>query len=230
MKKLILLVSALMVLSSCSTRPAEPTGFLADAYRLEDGKFLQKVWHGNDVDLQAYNKISVAPITTDFLRYMGWWERLSPSTFKGENGVHKDFQKDANMDAAKQLAKFFESEMIEAFIGNESNTNLQYIPFTEADDKTLMLKISIAELVPIKKVMLGLGLIGDGSLKGGSIAIEGQLRNARTHELLAMFSDRQVNNRMIRSNETPKLSWYSHAKPVMRSWAEVFVKIITEKK
>ena len=230
MKNFILLITALIAFLSCSTRPAEPTGFLSDAYRLEDGEFLQQVWHGKNVNLQDYNKISVAPVTTDFLRYMGWWDRLNPSTFKERNGVYKDFQKDANMDAAQQLAKFFESEMIKAFINAEANTALKYVPFTEADNKTLILKISIAELVPIKKVMLGLGLIGDGSLKGGSIAIEGQLRNARTHELLAMFSDRQVNNRMSRSDETPKLSWYSHAKPVMKSWAKVFVAILVENK
>ena len=230
MKKLLSIVSVIFICAACSTRPADPTGFLGDAYRLEDGEFLQKVWHAKGVKLSDYDKVSVAPVTTDFLRYMGWWERLSPSTFKEGNGVYKDFQKDANEGAARQLAKFFEERMIEAFIEGETKTKLKYVPFTEADNKTLMVRISIAELVPIKKVMLGLGLIGDGSLKGGSVAIEGQLRNGKTHELLAMFSDRQVNNRMLRSNEPPKLSWYSHAKPVMEAWSQEFVNILAEKR
>ncbi len=111
-----------------------------------------------------------------------------------------------------------------------NDIGLKYVPINEADEKTLVLKIAIIELVPIKKIMLGLGLIGDGSLKGGSIAIEGQLRQGKTHQVLATFSDRQVNNRGFGGTETPSLSWYSHGKPVMRAWAKVFVEIFRKNK
>ena len=224
MKNFLISLSVLFTLSSCKTRIAEPSGFLQDPYRLEDGKFLQKVWRSKTFNLADYDKITVVPVTTTFLRNMGWWQKFNSSTYR-DSDIFPEFKADANRPAGRQLAKYFEDQMILQF-KNAEGTKLKYVPFGQADSKTLIIKIAIIELVPVKKFMVGLGLIADGSLKGGSIAIEGHFKNARTHELLAMFSDRKVNNRPSASSEIPSLSWYSHAKPIMKAWAKTFVSIV----
>ena len=64
-----------------------------------------------------------------------------------------------------------------------------------------------------------------GVLKGGTMVIEGTVEDGGTGKVLAMFTDRKINNRPRKLGDTTRLSFYTHAKPLMDAWSLLFVKL-----
>ena len=216
------MINLILFLNSCALSPAEPSRYLQDTYRLEEGEFFQRVWRQEKFDISQYKKIAIAPISTTFLRSLGWWDMQNQANYT--DAGRPGFQPRGNIKTGKQLAKYFEGKMVEAF-SKTPNNSFQLVDFTQADEGTIILQVALVEIVPIKKYMLGLGLVGDGSLKGGTVAIEGKLLQGKTYKILAMFTDRQMNNREVKYSDKTKLSWYSHTKPIMDAWSKLFVRL-----
>ena len=217
----LVLVSALI--SSCSLRPAEPSPYIKDAYKLEDHDIFQKVWRSEDFRKEKYTKIAVKPVSTKFLRRLGWWDKKHALAYD-DSGVFPGMKRnDTNVDMADDFSKYFTDQINNAFKKSKLN-QLQWVSHYAADSQTMVLHIEIIELVPLKKFFIGLGLLGDGSFKGGTMAIEGHVREGRTNKLLGMFTDRKI-DRISDFSENTKVSWYSHCKPLIEEWCEEFVKL-----
>ena len=215
-------------LFSCATSPVEPSGFMDNTEKLEEGRFLQRVWKYEKLDLDQYDSIYIEPVSTILLRSMGWWDKMNATTYD-DSGMKPGFRSRENTKSADMLGRYFDDCMTVAFKKSKTN-RFRLVKESEVNEKTLVLEIRILELVPVKKYMFGLGLIGEGSLKGGTVAIEGQLRQGKSKRLLAMFTDRKINNHFPDYSDHTTISWYSHAKPEMRKWAKLFVSLANQKK
>ena len=224
--KLFVIISTALFLCSCSTSPVEPSSFLTDTYKMESGMFFQKVWNEEGFDFKKYDSIAIAPVTTKFLRNLGWWDKMNATNYieEKESPTGPLFKKDGHVKMAHDMSKYFYEKIVSEFKKPENN-RLQYKEYDERDNRTLVLSVAIIELVPIKKYMVGLGLVGSGALKGGTIAIEGNLIDSASNKVVAMFADRKINNRPQKLGHKTRLSFYTHAKPVMNSWAKLFVEL-----
>ena len=56
-----------------------------------------------------------------------------------------------------------------------------------------------------------------------TVAFEGRMRDGATNEVVAMFADRESEKFSIVN--VKDLTWYGHAKSILREWADQFVKI-----
>ena len=70
--------------------------------------------------------------------------------------------------------------------------------------------------------IIGLGLMG------GSMAIEGKVKDGATGEVIAMFADRKVNSRFKSMAPGDELTWYSHARPLIKKWSSLFVELAND--
>jgi hypothetical protein len=95
---------------------------------------------------------------------------------------------------------------------------------------SIQIELAIVELVPIKKLLFALGIIGDGSVQGASIAIEGRIRDMQTGKVIAMFADRKVKRFSApHFNSKDKWSWYPQAKPAVKNWCDLLLKLANKR-
>ena len=206
-----------MVFVSCSTKPAAPTSFLKDPWKMEEGKNLQLVWKSESINKGNYTKLALKPVGLTYMRRLGWWDKKNATSYHDDK-VFPGFDSGDNRKAGVETAKIFENEFNQAFL-RDPQKKIRRVPHTYVDKETLLLEIQIIELVPIKTYFPAMG-----SVKGGTMAIEGKIKNAETGELLMMFSDRRIENRP--KQEIPgKMSRYSHVKPLSRYWCDYFLRL-----
>ncbi|MCM8534201.1 MAG: DUF3313 domain-containing protein [Lentisphaeraceae bacterium] len=224
MHKLVLLLICFSSLLSCQVRQAPTTSFLPNSYRLEDGQFFQKEWSDPAYNIDNFDKVAIAPISTTFLRDLGWWDKKNASTYTENrpDGPGPGFKHNGNETMGKQLTRYFEEKMAEAFMKTR-NSRFKLVDYGKMDKKTIILTIALVEVVPVKKYLPGAQLLGDGSLRGGTIAIEGQIKQAKTNKVLAMFKDRKVNTDNIDYLDGTKSSFYDFARPIIKDWSKRFV-------
>lgn len=216
MRYLIIALLALFFVS-CGTSPAAPTSFLQDPYKMEEGKNLQLVWKSDNAAKGNYTKLALKPVGLTYMRRLGWWDKKNATSYHDDN-IFPGFDSGDNRKAGTETAKIFESEFLQAFL-RDPQKKVRRVPHTYADRQTLLLEIQIIELVPIKTYLPAMG-----SVKGGTMAIEGKITNAETGELLMMFSDRRIENSP--KQEMPgKMNRYSHVKPLSRQWCDYFVRL-----
>jgi len=222
----LLVVVIASTLCGCRTRTAADSGFLPDRLRLEKerGAPFQRVWRKRDIDWAAYRGINVESIRVDRLLEMTWWEAFALVNYD-DSQITPTMRRDANRKVARKFARYFEEKIAEAFT-DKGTGRVRLVG--QAAANTMTLEIAIVELVPVKKYMFVLGFIGDGSLRGGSMAIEGKIKDGVTGETIAMFSDRKVNSRFKGMRPGDELTWYSHAKPLVNDWAKLFVELAND--
>ena len=109
-------------------------------------------------------------------------------------------------------------------------------PTTEPD--ALVFEMAFTEIVPSKVALNVLGFapfwIGTGisavRAVGGdqsSAAFEARVRVASTHEIVATFADREVEQ--VAPVSVRGLTWYSHAKAIIDLWSKKFVEVANRK-
>ena len=220
--RVALLLALVFVFTSCKTRPETPTNFLPDAHKLSSGKVFQKEWMDSKFSLKDYDKIAILSVDTSFLKDMGWWDKANIKNYE-DSGIYPGAKADKNQDPAKSLAKCYTYHLKASF--EKEGAPLKLVDIGETDEKTLVLRVALTELVPVKKLLLGFSLIGDGSLKGGTVAMEAKVEDAKG-KLLMMLTDREVNNRFHTERENPQLNYIVHARPVVKDWTEAFQKLL----
>jgi hypothetical protein len=202
-------------------KPAQPAGFIPPE-NLEQPTDLpfQKAWRKAGSDWNRYTEIYIAPWNTDYLREMNWWERLE----RGEK-VKED---------AKELALYAQTEFREAFRNDRKHR------FTVVDlptSNSLIVEFALTEVVPNKVVLDALGYAagpvagaagsaaaaGQTTTTQSTVAFEARMRDGATNEIVAMFADRE-SEKYFPVN-VKDLTWYGHAKAIIREWAGQFVKI-----
>ncbi len=199
----IFLALLAMSLAGCRSGPANGGGqqaLVAPAVRF------QRLWYERDVDWSRYNKIWVAPVSTDFASQMAWWSTLS---------THEVQSRDA---ALEQMGVTFRAEVVKAF----RRSSLE-ISGERGGVNVLVVELALVELVPARSWLEARGGRAVRLGRQGSLALEGRLRDGRTGDVLAMFADRQ--------GEPPEPSsgrerhWWGHPRSTLSRWARQLVVI-----
>jgi hypothetical protein len=202
-------------------KPASPAGFIPPE-NLEQPKDLpfQKAWRKADADWKHYTEIYVAPWNTEYLRQMTWWEKLE----RGEK-VKED---------AKELAGYARGVFEEAF---RKDPKHRFVVVEQPGPNTLVAEFALVEVIPNKVVLDALGYAAGpavgaaGSVAANvqtaathsTVAFEARMKDGATNDVVAMFADRESEKFSIVN--VKDLTWYGHAKAILREWADQFVKI-----
>jgi hypothetical protein len=202
-------------------KPAQPAGFIPPE-NLEKPTDLpfQKAWRKADSDWKHYTEIYVAPWNVEYLRQMNWWEKLE----RGEK-VKED---------AKELAGYARATFEEAF---RKDSKHRFSVVDQPGPNTLVAEFALTEVVPNKIVLDALGYAagpvvgaagsaaaaGQTAATHSTVAFEARMRDGATNEVVAMFGDRESEKFSLVN--VKDLTWYGHAKSILREWAGQFVKL-----
>ena len=222
MFRIITVTVLLLCTTSCSTSPADITPFIEKPELLRNGSIFHRTWKKDKTAFSGYTKFAVRQVNTEHMREFGWWEKRNVAN---RDDIELDgYKKKPDPEVTKNIAWYFEKTLKSSFEKTPEN-RLQYISADKADNKTLIIELAIVELVPIKRYMKGAGLIGDGSLKGGTIAFEGKIVNSKGI-LLAMLTDRKVHDPDHTLYDQSPEAWYLHAKPAINNWSTLIVGVL----
>jgi hypothetical protein len=208
LRSLPALAAALSLCSCASQAPIEG--------RSDRAQFLQQVWVSPKVKNASipslYHSFFVAPVNTRHLAAQSWWKSQDSRTQNGE------LQHDA-----VQLGIHFRRSLLHEVLKYPGNT----ITLAGAPGPgVLVLSVAITELVPSKAywntaataagfVVPGAGLL---SMAGtGSIAIEGQLLDGGTGEVLAQFADRRSDP--VSPINLRSYKWYGGTERNIADWS-----------
>lgn len=223
---LILVLVAAFASAGClrKAKPGQSAGFIPPENLEKPGDLpFQKAWRGLG-NWDQYTEIYIAPLNTEYLREMTWWERL-------ERG-------DKVKEDAKELALYAQSAFRQAF---ERDPKHRFkVVDVPTGPKTLIAEIAIVEVVPNKVVLDALGYAA-GPVAGpagsaaanvqtattqSTVAFEARMRDGGTKEVVAMFADREQEKYF--PVNLKDLTWYGHAKSIINEWAGQFVRVANQ--
>lgn len=218
----------LLCLSSCvvseylRSDPAPDSGFIQTKEEIGPWKErapVHKIWFKDRDKFYRergkYKKICFLPVTTEFLVKRGWWDNLNTADM-GE------YQKEVG-----EMALYIKQSFEEAF---REDRRKRFAVVASPDSETIVYAFAITELVATKAhinaagTALGIFVPGGGLVKAtakGSIAIEANIYDGRTNELLVAWADREQDRSSLFS--FLDFSWYSHARDTVDNWAEQLV-------
>jgi len=203
-------------------KPGVSTGFTVDDI-MEKHKDLpfHKVWKLTGVSFDYYTELYVAPVNITYLKENGWWKDLSL----------KNVEEDIDY-----IAKYTWDTIVLSF---QNDPNKRFTVVSEPGPKTIVMEMAITELVPNKAgfeaaltaASLGAGQVAvtAASAAGKSIgsksavAFEMRLRDGKTNNIIVMVADREEEQASIVN--VKNFTWYGHARSIIQSWADQFVKI-----
>lgn len=212
------LAALIVMIPGCKTKPAPDAGFAKKPEKMarQRGIPFQAVWCDPQIkeELEGRSEFMVAPVNTSHLMEQSWWRGLNA---RGQEAMLEDIQ---------EMAEFTR----ETFINEIEQGYQDYPPWRPVnipDSNTLMLELAIVELVPNKRfwntamtaggfLVPGLGLAS--SLGGGSVAIEGRVRDGGTKEILCEFKDRRTGKRALIDIQG-KATLYGHVTDAIKGWA-----------
>ena len=205
----LLVALAGVMLLGCKAKEGKDAGFVMDPQRMvhDENVPFHKVWKSPDFDPKRYKKIYVAPVHTDHLMKMKWWDHASIGAVDRKNMVER-------------LAKFYRNEVQEQF--REDPTHAVEI-VDEPSGDVMVLELALTEFAPTKAVLNAAGYYFAMAFDHGLLAMEGRVRDGGTGELLVMFKDRETGKIAIAT--LADLTWDLHAKHIMEDWAEEFVQL-----
>jgi hypothetical protein len=224
-----ILIMALVSLASCSkvadalrADPAQDSGFIQAKGNIGPWKErapVHKIWFKDREkfyrERSKYTKICFRPVETNFLLQKGWWDTL--------NTADKDEYRREVDDMATYIKSSFES----AF---RNDPNKRFAVVDAPDEETIVYALALTELVATKAhvnaagTALGFLIPGGGLVKTtakGSIAVEANIYDGRTKELLVAWADREQDRSALFS--FADFSWYSHARDTVDTWAKQLV-------
>jgi hypothetical protein len=222
---LLVVLAAALASAGClqKAKPAQPAGFIPPE-NLEKPTDLpfQKAWRSLP-NWDRYTEIYIAPFNTDHLREMTWWEKLE----RGEK-VKQD---------AEELALYAQTTFREAF-ANDPKHRFRVVDLPGPN--SLMAEIALTEVVPNKIVLDALGYAAGPAVGAAgtaaanvqtvtthsTVAFEARMRDGASKEIVAMFADREQEKYF--PVNLKDLTWYGHAKSIIKEWANQFVKIANQ--
>ena len=186
LKSSTILVTAILSFSlvSCMTSP-QTTSFLGNTLDLDkiEAKRFKEAWVSPQFDIKNYNKIYVSPVDFSHLKKLGWWDSKAGVNYQDDE-ILPGFKNDRNQQVAQDFANYFQRKLEEGFANNPSR--LKLTQNKNAID-CLQMKVAITDLVPVKKYLAPLGYLGDGSLRGGTMAIEVKFVDAETGKSMILI-------------------------------------------
>lgn len=203
-------------------KPAENTGFTVEEMMDKPNDLpFHKVWKREGASLDDYSAIYIAPINTNYLKKNGWWKDL------GLKNVEDDID---------DIANYAWETIVQSF-SNDPEGRFKIV--TNPGPETLVFEMAITELVPNKagfEAALTAASLGAGELavsaasaagksfgSKSSVAFEIRLRDGVTNKVIGMVADRE--EEQASPINIKNFTWYGHAKSIIKSWADQFVKI-----
>jgi hypothetical protein len=203
--------------------PAEPGGFLEQTERMPERRNrdpFQRFWYEDGFRFDPYKEIAVAPVKTEYVRAMSFWERMSLAT----PGIEHDVE---------SLAVELRGKFIEA-LRNDPNRRFEVVE--NAGDDGITLEIALIEVVPNKEWLGAIGLVAWGSpflsagvaastvaemFDRGWVSIEARIREGGSQRIVAQFADSETGRTRIIDLQV--LTWYGQAHEIFSDWAHQFV-------
>lgn len=207
--QVLFFLSILALLVGCKASPAPSSGFLEDEQAMQEIEAIpfHRSWWKEEVDWDKYKELYVAPVNTDFLAEMDWWDKAS---FAGDNKKEAD-----------EIARYMR-EKIKAVFQEDPEQVVTVVE--KIGPNTAVLEVALVELTPTKAWLNAVGYAGVGSgVDHGTVAIESRVLDGETREVIAMFADREAGKTSLVS--VADLSWYSHARSIIDDWAEQMLAI-----
>lgn len=210
-----------------AVKPAPDAGFIANPERQIDRANLpfQKSWIKPGFSLADYAEVEVSPVNTQYMQKMDWLHHLSSASWAG----------DVKADIAS-LAVYFRQTVEKEFrLDPNHRFHVLDIPQQhQAGQKLLRLELALIEIDPSTPVLNALGMVAPygagiavGAVNQRRAAFEGRLRDVQTHEVVATFADRDMQD--AGPLDVTRLTWYGPAKGIMDRWAQQFVEIANRK-
>jgi hypothetical protein len=199
-------------LFACRADPAPDAGFIENPSVLKQGDKLpfNSVWFKENIDLRTYRRVYVAPVDTEHLLKMSWWDKASLAS--ATNSLDPRHE-------ARFLADYFRSDLVEKL---RAYPELTVIDKHEPD--ALIIELAIVELVPAKVWLNTIGYATLGPVSFGSTAIEGRFRDGSSKNVLGKFKDRELGQADLIS--VADLQWYSHSKHMLSRWSDKIVEVM----
>jgi hypothetical protein len=200
--------------------PAPNTAFTPDAQRETKVAYLpfQKAWIKPDFDFKTYSALVVAPVNTQYMLKMDWLHKLSSVNYL--TNVKQDIQ---------NLAIYFQNQVITDF-QNDPNQRFTVLNYpAQQTQGVLQLELALIEVDPSMPMLNAAGWLepGGGTAAGiinqRTAAFEGRIRDLSTHQIVATFADRNMQN--VDPLDLTRLTWYGPAKQIIDTWAKEFVEI-----
>ncbi|MCB0354985.1 MAG: DUF3313 family protein [Bdellovibrionales bacterium] len=202
--------------------PAPDSGFIEHTEDMAEWKErapVHKIWFKDREkfyrERDKYKKICFKPVATDFIITKGWWDKLNTAD---REQYHKDLE---------EMAGYVRNAFEHAFRDDPNN---RFEVVERPDAETIVYSLALTELIATKAhvnaagTALGLFVPGGGLLKTaakGSIAIEANVYDGGTNELLVTWADREQDRSALFSFSD--FSWYSHARATVDNWASQLV-------
>jgi len=200
--------------------PAPDAGFIEAPERMGTHAELpfHKVWIKPGVEVRNdYRKLYVAPVNSDYLHEMGWYDKESDRYKAGE------FDQDI-----KDLVAYTQTAMIESFREDE---NARFEVVSAPGDGVAVLEMALIEVVPSRAVLHAIGWlppIGSGALISAltprTVAFEARIRDGGSREVIATFADRE--KQPAGAFDVTRMTWFGPAKGIIDAWGEQFVEIV----
>jgi len=209
--RFILIALTAAVLVGCKAKPIRTTAFLGTPdgmVNVPSVKAFHILWAKPKVDWDKFKKIHVAPVNTQHLTRMGWYDKMSMGS-RDPKGV-------------RDLAEFTRKALTDAQRKNRHKYALQVVD--KPDAQTLVLELAITEIVPTKAWLNAVGYAAlFMAVDKGSVAMEGRCRDAGTSEVVIKFADREKGKQSLLN--VKDLTWRSHAHAIIQEWAAQSVQI-----
>ena len=181
----------------------------------------QKAWVKPSFDKANYRELIVAPVNTQYMLQMDWWQQTNLRSMEGQ------FQRDV-----QELAQYMRNSFIKAF---REDPNRRFKVINSPAGGTLQLEMALIEVVPSKPVLNALAyaapVYGTGTaasvMSPRTVAFEARLRDAQTSEIVATFADRERQD--AGPIDLTRLTWYEPARDIIDEWAAQLVQIANRK-
>lgn len=205
----------LLAMAGCVRKigPAPETAFVqGEQLEIRHHYPFQRVWKKTGIDWNAYRTVYVADVNTDFLQKLSWQDALG----RGEK-VTTD---------VPSIARYMKKAFRKA-VRRDAKSRFRLVDTPGSAD--ISLELAIVELVP-NKIAIKLGAYFWGwftektrekaelILESRSrIAMEGRIRDMKTGDVIAMFTDREARKAGL---SIRNYTWYGHVKSIIREWAD----------
>lgn len=219
---LLLLVGSALSSAGCASKalPLETTYFLRPELLTHiDGIPFQKAWQRESVDWNRYTQVYVPPVNIEPLYRMEWLAGMDSEK------KFRDLE-DLALSTRRTLEDAFRQDPRHRFRVVDS-----------PGPDTLVYEFALVEVVPNQAFLDTLSYLG-GPLSGGTgfvigsawrthsrstVAFEVRVLDGGTQGALAMYADREAEKNSLINVKS--LSWYGHAKGIIREWARQLVQV-----
>ena len=220
--KILFILLTITMLPVCVAGEPKISGFMDQKNMTMRGDLpFEMAWIKPGVHWAQYKKMVILPVDTRYLMKSNFWQEMG----RTEEEIEKDVK---NLAIYTRLA--FQRAFFEDF-----KRRFKITLSTAPSPDTLKVEMALTELTPNKVLLKAAGYVPLYGLAAKAVnqtnpsyvSIEIRLKDARTGEILAKFSDRQKEPFSIVNIDD--FSWYGFAEKRVDQWAVKFVETLNRK-